>query len=149
MGNISSLIFTDMLWEYCHMDIIPHADHRGGINRTPRITQHASSRNHISVSALHMRRHLYFLVSSSQYIPPPLGAHKVCFPRYMADWRSHWVCSLVYGPDRPPVHPPQERMRPILFCSWDLSEHEKWMPPSPNWDGLPVGRHFQNGRHRN
>ena len=59
------------------------------------------------------------------------------------------ICMLVYGPDRPPVHPPQERMRPILFCSWDLSEHEKWMPPSPNWDGLPVGRHFQNGRHRN
>ena len=40
-------------------------------------------------------------------------------------------------------------MRPILFCSWDLSEHKKWMPPSPNWDGLPVGRHFQNGRHQN
>ena len=39
-------------------------------------------------------------------------------------------------PRAPP--PPQERMRPILFCSWDLSEHEKWMPPSPNWDGLPV-----------
>ena len=75
---------------------------------------------------------------------------------------SHWailvvaftgnlvLSQVVYGPDRPPVHPPpQERMRPILFCSWDLSEHEKWMPPSPNWDGLPVGRHFQNGRHRN
>ena len=55
------------------------------------------------------------------------------------------------GPIDPPCTPPppQERMRPILFCSWDLSEHEKWMPPSPNWDGLPVGRHFQNGRHRN
>ena len=51
---------------------------------------------------------------------------------------------VVYGPDRPPVHPPpQERMKPILFCSWDLSKHEKWMPPSLNWDGLPVGRHFQ------
>ena len=23
------------------------------------------------------------------------------------------------------------------------------MPPSPNWDELPVWRHFQNGRHRN
>ena len=58
---------------------------------------------------------------------------------------------IVHGPDRPRVHPPprQERMRTILFCSWDLSEHEKWMPPSPNWDGLPVGRHFQNGRNRN
>ena len=53
------------------------------------------------------------------------------------------------GPIDPPCTPPQERMRPILFCSWDLSEHEKWMPPSPNWDGRPVGRHFQNGRHRN
>ena len=51
---------------------------------------------------------------------------------------------VVYGPDRPPVHPPpQERVRPILCCSCDLSEHEKWMPPSPNWDGLPMGRHFQ------
>ena len=57
-------------------------------------------------------------------------------------WSYHNI--LVYGPDRPPVHPPppQERVRPILFCSWDLSEHEKWMPPSPNWD-------FQNGHHRN
>jgi len=35
-------------------------------------------------------------------------------------------------------------MRPILFCSWNLSQHEKWMPPSPNWDGLPVCRLFQN-----
>ena len=40
-------------------------------------------------------------------------------------------------------------MRPILFCSWDLSEHAKWMRQSPNLDGLPVGRHFQNGRHQN
>ena len=38
-----------------------------------------------------------------------------------------------------------ERMKPIVFCYWDLHQHEKWMPPSPNWDGLPVGRHFQNG----
>ena len=45
-------------------------------------------------------------------------------------------------PRAPPPPPPQERMRPILFCSWDLSEHEKWMPPSPNWDGLPVGTPF-------
>ena len=35
-------------------------------------------------------------------------------------------------------------MRHTLFCSWDLSEHEKWISPSPNLDGLPVGRHFQN-----
>ena len=48
-----------------------------------------------------------------------------------------------------PRAPPQEPMRPILCCSWDLSEHEKWMLPSPNWDGLPVGRHFQNGHHQN
>ena len=34
-------------------------------------------------------------------------------------------------PRAPP--PPQERMRPILFCSWDLSEHEKWMPQPLNW----------------
>ena len=55
------------------------------------------------------------------------------------------------GPIDPPCTPPppQERMRPILFSSSDLSEHEKWMPPSPNWNGLPVGRHFENGRHRN
>ena len=25
----------------------------------------------------------------------------------------------------------------------------EWMPTSPNWDGQPVGRHFQNGRHQN
>ena len=36
-------------------------------------------------------------------------------------------------------------MRPILFCSWDISQHGKWIPPSPNSDGLPVWRHFQNG----
>ena len=46
------------------------------------------------------------------------------------------------GPIDPRAHPPQERMRPILFWSWDLSEHEKWMPPSSNWEGLPVGRHL-------
>ena len=65
--------------------------------------------------------------------------------------RPHPQPIVVHGHDRPPraPPPPQERMRPILFCSWDLSEHEKWMPPSPNWDGLLVGRHFQNGRHRN
>ena len=44
---------------------------------------------------------------------------------------------------------PQECIRPILFCSWNLSEHEKWMSPSPNWDVQPVGCHFQNGRHQN
>ena len=44
---------------------------------------------------------------------------------------------------------PQECIRPILFCSWNLYEHEKWISPSPNWDGQPVGRHFQNGRHQN
>ena len=27
-------------------------------------------------------------------------------------------------------------MKPILFCYWDLSQHEKCMPPSPNLDGL-------------
>ena len=32
----------------------------------------------------------------------------------------------------------QERMQPILFCYWDLSQDKKWMPPSPNWDGLPI-----------
>ena len=32
----------------------------------------------------------------------------------------------------------QEPIKPILFCYWDLSQHEKWMPPSPNWDGLPI-----------
>ena len=54
------------------------------------------------------------------------------------------------GPIYPRAPPsPKERMRPILFCPWDLSEHEKWMPPSPNWDGLPVGRHFQNDHHPN
>ena len=43
---------------------------------------------------------------------------------------------------RDPCAPPpplQERVRHILFCSWNMSEHEKWRPPSPNWDGLPVG----------
>ena len=39
----------------------------------------------------------------------------------------------------------QESMKPILFCYWDLFQHEKWMPPSPNWDGLPIWRHLKNG----
>ena len=54
------------------------------------------------------------------------------------------------GPIDPPPPPraPQGRVRPILFCSY-LSEHKKWMPPSPNWDGLPVGRHFQYDHHQN
>ena len=46
-------------------------------------------------------------------------------------------------------HPLSDPLRPILFCSLDPSKHEKWMPPSPNWDELPVWRHFQNGRHGN
>ena len=32
----------------------------------------------------------------------------------------------------------QESMKPILICYWDLSQHEKGMPPSPHWDGLPI-----------
>ena len=32
----------------------------------------------------------------------------------------------------------QERMKPVLFCHWDLYQHEKWMPPLPNWDGIPI-----------
>ena len=50
-----------------------------------------------------------------------------------------------------PRHPTctrHERMTPIVFCYWDPHQHEKWMPPSPNWDGLPVGRNFQNGHQR-
>ena len=42
----------------------------------------------------------------------------------------------------------QEHMKPVLFCHWDLYQHEKWMPPSPNWDGLPIWHHFQNGHQR-
>ena len=26
----------------------------------------------------------------------------------------------------------KDRMKPILFCYWDLSQYKKWMPPSPN-----------------
>ena len=32
----------------------------------------------------------------------------------------------------------QERIKPILFCYRDQSQHKKWMPPSPNWDVLPI-----------
>ena len=57
---------------------------------------------------------------------------------------------VVHGPNIPTMHPPplQERMGPSLFCSWDSPEHEKCMPPSPNWDALPMGGHFQNGRQK-
>ena len=58
------------------------------------------------------------------------------------------ISTIVHTPRAPPP-PPQECITPILLCFWDLSEHEKWMPPSPNWDRQPVGRHFQNGRHQN
>ena len=37
-----------------------------------------------------------------------------------------------------PTSTRHERMKPLLFCHWDLYQHEKWMPPSPNWDGLPI-----------
>ena len=47
-----------------------------------------------------------------------------------------------------PTYSSQERTKAILFCHWDLSQHEKSMPPSLNWDGLPIQRHFQNGRQR-
>ena len=47
-----------------------------------------------------------------------------------------------------PICTRQEPMKPILFCYWDPSQHEKWMPLSPNWDRLPLWRNFQNGRQR-
>ena len=50
---------------------------------------------------------------------------------------------LYYSPwagYNPPPPPPRN--------AWDLIYFEKWMPPSPNWDGLPVGCHFQNGCHQ-
>ena len=37
-----------------------------------------------------------------------------------------------------PTYTRQERMKPILVCYWDISQYKKWMPPSPNWDGLPI-----------
>ena len=47
-------------------------------------------------------------------------------------WRMYYtdiyrISRIVHGPDGPPpppVHPPQEHMRPISFCSWDLYEHD-------------------------
>ena len=36
----------------------------------------------------------------------------------------------------------QERTKPMLFCHWNLSQHEKSMPPPLNWDGLPIQRNF-------
>ena len=51
------------------------------------------------------------------------------------------------GPIDPPPPPGTYETYFILFL--DLSEHEKWMPPLPNWDGLPVGRHFPNGHQQN
>ena len=50
------------------------------------------------------------------------------------------------GPIDPHAPLPKEAYF-ILFLG--LVRNEKWMPPSPNWDGLPVGRHFQNGHHQN
>ena len=41
-----------------------------------------------------------------------------------------------------------ERMKSILFCYWDPSQHERGMSPSPSLDGLPIWRHFQSGRQR-
>ena len=29
-----------------------------------------------------------------------------------------------------------------------MYQHEQWMPQSPNWNGLPIWRHCQNGHHR-
>ena len=37
-----------------------------------------------------------------------------------------------------PTYTSQESTKAILFCHWDLSQHEKPMPPSPDWDGLPI-----------
>ena len=59
---------------------------------------------------------------------------------------SKWLLSkpteitLANGPNtgnRPQMHPTGTYETYImLFCHWDLSQHKKWMPPSPNWDGL-------------
>ena len=52
----------------------------------------------------------------------------------------HYVTSfiLVHGPDIPPVNPPhQERMIPILFCSWDLSGyHHHQIGMDYLWDAI-------------
>ena len=56
---------------------------------------------------------------------------------------------LGHGPGGSTRHPLSDPLRPILLCLLDLCEHEKWMPPSPNWDELSVWRRFQNGRHGN
>ena len=32
----------------------------------------------------------------------------------------------------------QECTKAMLFHHWDLSQHEKSMPPPLNWDGLPI-----------
>ena len=79
------------------------------------------------------------------------GASDTVFRREI-DSQRQWgygTCYIGHGPGGSTRHPLSDPLRPILFCSLDPSKHEKWMPPSPNWDELSVWRHFQNGRHGN
>ena len=45
---------------------------------------------------------------------------------------------LGHGPRGSTKPPRADSSGPIFFCSLDPSKHEKLMPPSPNWDELPI-----------
>ena len=54
---------------------------------------------------------------------------------------------LVRGPSMLTVHHPKKNsMTPILFCSLDLIQQEKWMPTEKYRDRLTMAAIFQYGR---
>ena len=60
---------------------------------------------------------------------------------YMAAFETsrnhiHWTMGSILAIY--PTYTSQECTNAMLFCHWDLSQHEKSMPPSLNWDGLPI-----------
>ena len=101
---------------------------------------------HVNVTNLfrYIYSKYFFLLDIPNSQPKPANLHKQNGrrPKRVLPYIDH-------SPYPSCIPSPQECIRPILFCSWNLSEHEKWMSPSPNWDVQPVGRHFQNGRHPN
>ena len=104
----------------------------------------------------------YWLETCSSWLPvnnpPPPGTYEtyfILFLRLVQIWKlDASIAKLGWTTCGTPFSkwPPSKLIKPtcILFCYRDLSQHEKWIPPSPNWDGLHtcIWRHVPIGRQR-
>ena len=57
---------------------------------------------------------------------------------FKSQWQRYKRSTVGHGPRGSTRGPRADPPGSILFCSLDPSKHEKLMPPSPNWDELPI-----------